>query len=163
VSENRIEPCWPHVGPELAAEIVALWRQEKAIDTPAEMQRRSAEAVCVARGADGTLLGVATAQAQLIPFLGQPMYYLRAFVAANARRGILGYRLMRGAQETLAADAASAAPASAAIGIFLELENPAFARDGDRAVWRSGFAYAGITPRGLQRRIWYFPEARLRR
>jgi hypothetical protein len=64
----------------------------------------------------------------------------------------------------LAADARREDPASEAIGIFLELENPGFARVGTHAVWRrSGFFYAGHTPRGLERRIWYFPGAQLRR
>jgi len=164
VTESRIESCWRNVGSELAAQIGALWQAENAIGDSAEIARRSGEAVCVARSAsDDRLLGVATAQPRQIPFLGQPMYYVRAFVAASARRGLLAHRLLHSTQATLAADAAGPAPASAAIGIFLELENPVFTRDGERAVWRrSGFIYAGRTPNGLQRRIWYFPDARLR-
>lgn len=163
MGDHRIEICWRQVSPALATEIAALWRSEKAIGDEAEAGRRTAEAVCVARDAHGTLVAVATAQPREIPFLGQSMYYLRAFLARTARRGLLAHRLLRACQQALAADAAGAQPASAAIGIFLELENPVFQRDGDRAVWRrSGMVYAGRTPRGLQRRIWYFPDARLR-
>lgn len=164
MSSHHIEPCWRAVVPGLAKEIAALWRSENAISDPAEAARRVAESVCVARDADGRVVAVATAQRRLIPFLGQPMYYLRAFLAQPVRRGLLAHRLLRQCQQTLAADAASAEPASDAIGLFLELENPVFARDDERAVWRrSGMVYAGLTPRGLQRRIWYFPDARLRR
>lgn len=162
MSSHRIEACWQAVTPVLAGEISALWRSEAAIGDPAEAARRVAESVCVARDAAGRVVAVATAQRRAIPFLGQPMYYLRAFLARPVRRGLLAHRLLRTCQETLAADAASAEPASDAIGLFLELENPVFARDGDRAVWRrSGMIFAGHTPRGLQRRIWYFPGARL--
>lgn len=160
---HRIESCWRSVDAALGAEIAALWKAEAAIGDPGEAGRRVAEAVCVARDAGGALVAVATAQARTIPFLGQPMYYLRAFLAASVRRGLLASRLLRSCQSILGDDAAGPAPSSPAIGIFLELENPVFRRDGDRAVWaRTGMIYAGRTPRGLQRRIWYFPNARLR-
>lgn len=163
MESHRIEPCWRAVAPALAGEIVTLWQQGRAIPDPAEALRRTREAVCVARGSDGGLVAVATAQARQIPFLGQPMYYLRAFLAPAVRRGLLAHRLLRHCQQILSADAAGPDPASPAIGIFLELENPVFSREGDRAVWRrSGMVYAGRTPRGLQRRIWYFADARLR-
>ena len=164
MSSHTIEPCWQAVTPALASEIIALWQGEAAIVDSAEAARRVAESVCVARDGAGRLVAVATAQRRAIPFLGQPMYYLRAFLARPVRRGLLAHRLLRACQDALAADAASASPASDAIGLFLELENPVFAREGDRAVWRrSGMIYAGRTPRGLQRRIWYFPGARLAR
>lgn len=159
---HQIQSCWRQVTPGLAGEIAGLWRAERAIADPDELTRRTAEAVCVARDGAAALVAVVTAQPRQIPFLGQPMYYLRAFIAPAARGGLLGQRLLRASQDILAADAASAAPYSPAIGIFMELENPVFHREGDRAVWgRSRMVYAGRTPRGLQRRIWYFPGARL--
>lgn len=162
---HRIEPCWRQVGPALAEEILALWRDGNAIGSEDEAARRTAEVVCVARAGDGRLVAVATAQPRDIPFLGgETMYYLRAFIAPHARGGLLGHRLLGACQRLLAEDAAGTQPASAAIGIFLELENPVFRREDEAAVWRrSGMVYAGRTPRGLQRRIWYFPGARLRR
>lgn len=159
---SRIEACWRRVDPDLAGEIATLWREASAVPDPQQAQDRTAEAVCVARDGDGRLVGVATAQPRRIPFLGQVMYYFRAFVAPGQRGGALAMRLLRESQRILATDAASAAPASPAIGLFLELENPVFRREGDRAVWqRTELVYAGLTPRGLQRRIWYFPGARL--
>lgn len=163
MDEHRIEPCWRQVSPALAAEIVGLWQAEGAVGDPDEARRRVAEVLCVARDGDGALVAVATAQPREIPFLGQVMYYFRAFIAARARRGMLALRLLRASQDLLAADAAGPEPASEAIGLFLELENPVFAREHSRAVWpRCGMVFAGHTPRGMQRRIWYFPDARLR-
>jgi hypothetical protein len=157
-------PCWGAVDAALGAEIVALWTRAGVIQVPGEAERRAPEAVCTARDGEGRLVAVATAQARLIPFLGETLYYLRLFVTRDARAAWLPARLLRTAQDVLAAHAASAAPSSPAIGIFLELENPGFARVGTRAVWRrSGFFYAGHTPRGLERRIWYFPGARITR
>ena len=158
----RVQDCWREVTPALAEEIVALWRAERAIGDDTEAARRTAEAVCIARDSDGQLVAVATAQPRLVPFLGQPMYYLRAFVARDRRGGLVAQRLLGACQRILAADAARPDPASAAIGLFLELENPVFRREREPAVWRrSGLVYAGVSPRGLQRRIWYFPGARL--
>lgn len=162
MTEFAIQVCWRAVDAALAAEILSMWRQGEAIASAEEAARRAGEAVCVARAADGSLVAIATAQARRIPFLGQTMYYLRAYVAPGARGGWLPQRLLDGSQRVLAADAAGPTPASAALGIFLELENPSFDRIGARAVWRrSGFVYAGRTPRGLERRIWYFPGARI--
>lgn len=159
---SRIEDCWRRVDPDLAGEIVAMWRAASALPADADARERAGEAVCVSRDGSGRLVGVATAQPRLIPFLGQTLYYFRAFVAPGRRGTTLALRLLRESQRILAADAASAAPASAAIGLFLELENPVFRRDREHAVWpRTGLVYAGLTPRGLQRRIWYFPGAQL--
>lgn len=162
VSGVAIQPCWGAVDASLAAEIIAMWRSGDAIASADEATRRAGEAVCVARAADGSLVAVATAQPRRIPFLGQTMYYLRAYVAPGARGSWLPQRLLETSQRVLAEDATGPSPAAAALGIFLELENPSFARIGARAVWRrSGFVYAGRTPRGLERRIWYFPGARV--
>lgn len=159
----RPEACWRRVDDALAQEIVALWQREGISLAGDEPLRRAHEAVCVARDAQGAVVSVVTAQARLIPFLGETLYYLRLFVAPRARNAWLPKRQLAAAQRILAADADSEAPASDAIGIFIELENPGFARIRPRAVWpHSGFFYAGRTPRGLERRIWYFPGAQLR-
>lgn len=158
-----LQPCWRQVDATLAAEVRDLWTRAAVLADPDELQRRVQDVVCVARDAAGALVAIATAQPGLVPFLGEELYHFRLFVAPSARARTLPDRMLRLAQQVLAADAASAAPASAAIGLFIVLENPRFAKLIRRAVWRrSGMIYGGRTPSGHERRFWYFPGARLR-
>jgi hypothetical protein len=49
------------------------------------------------------------------------------------------------------------------IGMLLELENQGFSDTLRRAHWTGiGFSYIGVSPRGLDLRVWYFRGARLK-
>lgn len=159
----RPQECWRRVDPALEREIVVLWSEHRVLPPDVDPSARAQEAVCVARDAGGRLVAVATARARIVPFLGESLYNFRLFVAPGARSRQLPLRMLRRSQRVLAADAAGGQPASDALGILLVLENPRFDRFRRLATWkRTGFVYAGRTPQGLQRRIWYFPGARLR-
>jgi hypothetical protein len=81
----EIVPVWKALSPELAAELVAFWRDQNAIQNEAAAARRTEQAVCIARDADGALCGVATAVVKVLPRLRQPMYYYRQFFARALR------------------------------------------------------------------------------
>ena len=65
----EIVPVWKALSPELAAELVAFWRDQNAIQNEAAATRRTEQAVCIARDADGALCGVATAMIKVLPRL----------------------------------------------------------------------------------------------
>lgn len=155
-----------------------MWRDAGAGIAPDEAARRAQEAVCAARDGDGQLVGVSTAQPRLVPFLGENMFYFRAFVVPALRRGTLGPRLAFASRQLLNDEYRRGQPADYPIGLFLEIENAGLSRDNERAVWdrpalksrpeqtswpHGALVYAGRSPRGLDRRIWYFDGARLQR
>ena len=61
-----IVPCWKQVRPELAQELMAFWRDNKAIGDDAAAAARAMQAVCVARDESGALCGVGTAVVKVI-------------------------------------------------------------------------------------------------
>ena len=174
----RFENWWGQVGADRAAELQAMWREAGAGIPPAEAMKRTREAVCAARDADGKLVGISTAQPRRVPFLGENMFYFRAFVVPELRRGTLGPRLAFASRKLLNAEYQQSTDPTYPIGLFLEIENAGLSRDNERAVWdrparrsqpehtswpHGALVYAGRSPRGLDRRIWYFDDARLQR
>ncbi|MEZ5484045.1 MAG: hypothetical protein R3F01_02615 [Lysobacteraceae bacterium] len=173
-----IENWWKQVDAARSAELQAMWQQAGAGIPPAEAAGRSLEAVCAARDPDGRLIAISTAQPRLIPFLNEYMFYFRVFVVPALRRGRLGPQLAFASRQLLNDEHQRSDDPEYPIGLFLEIESPALSRDGDRAVWsrpamkdrpehtawpHGALVYAGRSPRGLDRRLWYFDEARLRR
>ena len=53
----EIVPVWKQVTPELAQELMAFWRDNKAISDDAAAAARAMQAVCIARDESGTLCG----------------------------------------------------------------------------------------------------------
>ena len=174
----QIENWWQQVGDERSVELQAMWQRARAGIPPEQAVTRAQEAVCAARDADGKLVGISTAQPRLVPFLGENMFYFRAFVVPELRRGTLGPRLAFASRQLLNAEYQQNTDPSYPIGLFLEIENAGLSRDNERAVWdrpalksrpehtswpHGALVYAGRSPRGLDRRIWYFDDARLQR
>lgn len=156
-----ITPVWQQVTPELQAELVAFWRANKAIGDEAMAATRAAQAVCVARGEDGTLAGVGTAVVKVLPRLRQPMYYYRQYFARSLRGRHQELPFYRRAKAILQDwNAAREVPES--LGILLEVENAKIAA-AYRQAHEPGFdaTFIGYSPRGLQLRVSYFDGALL--
>ena len=157
----EIVPVWKALSPELAAELVAFWRDQNAIQNEAAATRRTEQAVCIARDADGALCGVATAMIKVLPRLRQPMYYYRQFFAKGLRGQHQELAFFQRCKQVLEAHcAAMETPES--LGILLEIENAKIAAAYKQAVV-PGFdaVFLGYSPRGMQLRASYFNNAEL--
>ena len=152
-------PVWKQVTPELAAELIEFWRENKAIGNEANAAARAMQAVSVARDEDGALCGVCTAVIKVLPRLRQPMYYFRQYFAKRmrGRNHIQSFHLRaKGILEDF--NAALDKPES--LGILLELENTKLANVYNRA-YEPEFdsTFIGYSPQGLVLRVSYFKDA----
>lgn len=156
---------WQSLAEADADAIVELWLREGALTEESRARERLAQVVSHARDADGAIVGVCTAYADVLPQTGQSMYHYRSFVAAAWRSSLVVRSLILDAVRCLEAYAAD--NGYPCIGIVVELENPRF-RDvlADAPVWRASgvrLIYVGKSARGLDLRLQYFRGASLRR
>ncbi|HEX7338570.1 MAG TPA: hypothetical protein VF271_01405 [Rhodanobacteraceae bacterium] len=162
-TEHRYETItdWQHLDPAVGATIRAFWLREQANVAGAEATRRLAEVVAHIVDENGNLAAVATAGVKVLPRLGQPLYYYRCFVGQAWRSSKLVRPLLRRSQDVLQHYArANGYPC---IGVLLELENKGFSKALRWARWpRLDFSFIGISPRGLELRVWYFRGAVLK-
>ena len=155
----EIIPVWKQVTPELEAELVAFWRDNKAVGPDAAA--RAQQVICIARDEHGALCGVATAQVKVLPRLRQPMYYYRMFFASALRGRRQFVPFFRRARQILQDyNAGLAKPES--LGLLLELENIKLGKAYPHA-YEADFdaTFIGYSPRGLQLRVSYFEGASL--
>lgn len=152
---------WQHLDQATGEAIRAFWLREHANVVGAEAVHRLHEVVAHTVDAHGELAAVATVATKVLPRLGQPMYYYRCFVGAAWRSSKLVRPLLRRTQKVLEDYARE--HDYPCIGILLELENAGFADTLRWARWPGvDFSYIGISPRGLELRVWYFRGARLK-
>lgn len=154
-------PVWKQVAPELVQELVAFWRDNKAIASETGAALRAQQAICVARDEDGVLCGVGTAVVKVLPRLRQPTYYYRQFFAKALRGRHQELPFFQRCKRILQDyNGGLARPES--LGILLEIENAKIATAYRRAV-EPGFdaAFIGYSPRGLQLRVSWFEDALL--
>ena len=157
----EIVPVWKRPMPELEQELIAFWRDNNAITDEALAKRRAAQAVCIVRGGDGALLGVATAVVRVLPRLRQPMYYYRMFFSPALRGHQQFLPVFRRSKEILHGHNASLERPES-LGLLLELENDKLGKAYPRAHEPDfGAAFIGYSPRGLQLRVSYFDDAEL--
>ncbi len=156
-----VTPVWKQVTPELKAELLAFWKENRAIGDPARAEARADEVVCIARGADGALCAVSTAVIRILPRLRQPMYYYRLFFSKTVRGQGQVIPFYNKAREVLQAYNASL-PQPESLGVLLELESRYLDAYYKRAyVPEADSTFIGYSPRGLQLRVSYFEGARL--
>jgi len=155
----EIIPVWKDPSPEVAAELVAFWRDQNAIQNETAATRRAEQVVCIARDAGGVLCGVATAVVKVLPRLRQPMYYYRQFFAKALRGQHQELVFFQRAKQILQ-DYNTGLDKPESLGILLELENAKIAAAYRRA-HEPGFdaTFIGYSPRGLQLRVSYFDNA----
>ena len=152
-------PVWKAVSPELGAELLAFWREHRAIGDEAAANARASQAVCIARDEDGAICGVGTAVVKTLPRLRQPMYYYRQFFARSLRGHRQELPFYRHCKQVLQ-DYNADLPVAESLGILLEIENSKIAAAYKRAI-EPGFdaVFIGYSPRGLELRVSYFENA----
>lgn len=152
---------WPKIAVDEAEQIVAFWMKHGALSDPSIARARAAQVVMYARDESGAIAAVCTAIARTPDRLGQPVYFYRSFVAPAWRGTRVVFRLLKQALAVLEAYARERD--WPCIGVLLELENPAFGRKGRMPVWPGvDFVYIGKSARGLECRVHWFRQARLR-
>jgi len=161
----RYHDVWQTLDDSTRDEVASFWQRHGAILDEQRARKRVGQVVALARAAGGEIAGVCTAQKQRVPDLGETLYYYRTFVAPGFRNGFIVRRLLARAVGVLG-EYSRRHPGDGAKGVYLELENPSFAKRLRWAVWpRPGleFVYIGTTPQGLERRVLWFPHARISR
>lgn len=152
---------WQHLDPAVGEAIRQFWLREQANVAGAEAIHRLTEVVAHIVDENNNMVAVATVAVKVLPRLGQPMYYYRCFVGKAWRSSKLVRPLLRHTQHVL--EKYARAHDFPCIGILLELENEGFADTLRWATWPGvGFNYIGISPRGLDLRVWYFRGAVLK-
>lgn len=160
-SQYEFVAVWKGVTEELAAELTAFWARNRAIPDADRAAARARQAVCIARGADGALVGVGTAVMRILPRLRQPMYYYRQFFSPDFRGQKRTVPFFNFAREVLESyNAALDEPES--LGVLLELENAMLA---SRYIFAhepaANSTFIGYSQKGLQLRVTYFEGAKL--
>lgn len=156
-----IQTVWKKVDPKLGEELMAFWRDNKAIVDDAAAAARATQAICIARDEAGAICGVATAVIRVLPRLRQPMYYYRQYFA-KAMRGrshfIPFYQHARQALQEY--NASLDKPES--LGMLLETENAKISAAYNHA-YEPAFAatFIGYSPRGTHMYVSYFDGAEL--
>ena len=157
----QVIAVWRQVTPALAEELTRFWLQHNAIANAEMAALRSQQAVLVARDADGSLCGVATAVLRVLPRLRQPLYYYRQFFAPQLRGRYQVLTFFRRAKEVLQAYNATL-PRAESLGLLMEIENPELAKQFRRAhMQHTQATFIGYSPAGLQLRVSYFDDAEL--
>lgn len=152
---------WQKLDAATGEAIRAFWLREDANVAGDEAARRLHQVVAHMVDGNGELAAVATAVPKVLPRLGQPMYYYRCFVGKAWRASKLVRPLLRHTQKVL--EEYAHAHDYPCIGILLELENKGFTAGLRWARWPGvDFSYIGVSPRGLELRVWYFKRARLK-
>ena len=67
----EITSVWKNITPELEAELVDFWIDNKAIADKKQAALRSKQVVCIAREDGGKIVGVSTAHPRVIPQIGR--------------------------------------------------------------------------------------------
>jgi hypothetical protein len=159
--DYRLVTDWHSLDAETGAAIRDFWLREHANVEGGEATRRLGEVVAHVVDENGELAAVATVATKILPRLGQPMYYYRCFVGKAWRSRKLVRPLLRRTQKVLEKYARE--HDYPCIGILLELENAGFADTLRWARWPGiDFSFIGVSPRGLELRVWYFRGARLK-
>ncbi len=154
---------WQKLDDATRDRIVAFWQTHGAIRDEQAARARVDQVVALARNENDEIAGVCTAVDLVVPDIGERLYYYRTFVAPPFRTGFVVRRLLFLAVQALEEHARHHVETSAK-GVYLELENPSFARHLRQAVWpRRGleFVFIGRTARGLERRVRWFEHARI--
>jgi len=169
MSEDRKSPTpgftyhtgWAELTEPDAKDLIEFWQRENALPQGQDPRQRVSQVVMFARDPDGEIAAVGTAVPQFPPSLAQPVYYYRSYVSPAWRQTRVVYNLLRKSVRLLEEDAR--AHDWPCIGVLLELENQRFGEAGRMPIWpRIEFVYIGRSPRGLECRVHWFRQARLK-
>ncbi len=161
MNEERIklQRVWQSLNENLTQEIVEFWLAQGAVRDRDVALQRAKQVVFVARSEAGALVAVNTAYLQHNEQLDLSFYYVRAFVAEPARRSQLAVIMLRRLQKFFN-ELFQMGSLSPAVGLFLEVENPAIKKFRNEAIWpTTKFVYMGRNARGDHQRAYYFDGA----
>lgn len=143
-----------------ADDVLSLWRREGALAED-EARRRASEAFLVAVHDDDGVVGVATNYLQRNAQLRAELWYFRAYVARDHRRGNLAMQLILTHRDVLV-DRWTSGEDRRGIGIVFEVEHEGMQRAFNRGVApQSELTFIGENERGGHVRVRYFPGATL--
>lgn len=158
-----IQNVWQAITPELEAEIIQFWLDQKALTSAEEAKQRVAQVAFVARDTNNRLVGISSAYRQFNEQLGNYFYYLRMFVASSARNTSIGKHLSLALNEFFEARFKEGHDPEV-IGLFSVVENKFFQKTFNMAIWPhpyAGFVYIGKNANGDHLRVYYFEGARI--
>lgn len=156
-----IHNVWQAITPELEAEIIQFWLDQKALPSEEEAKKRVPQVAFVARNPANDIVAISTVYPQMSPQLANYLFYARVFVADAARRSHTGQDLLLTAVEFFESRFKEGHNPKI-IGLFLEVENAALKQARNQAVWpTTGFVYLGQNARGDHLRVRYFEGARI--
>lgn len=148
----RLDNVYGQVTPALAAEIAALWRENRVLDG-AEAQRRTIEIVLTIRDSGGTLVGVNSVYVNDFIKVGNPYYFYRIFIRPQDRRSH-GLASFAGKATRLFLKDYQPAGHPKPQGVIIVVENRKLARPGARRMLaRQGWTSLGKGPRGFD--VWF--------
>lgn len=150
---------WKQITPQLGEELMAFWRNNKAIVDDTAAAARATQAVCIVRDEAGTLCGVSTAVVKVLPRLRQPMYYYRQFFAKSLRGKSQFIPVYLQTKQVLQEYNTSLGKAES-LGLLLETENAKLSAAYPHAHEPTFDAtFIGYSPRGTHMYVSYFAGA----
>ncbi|MGH1373632.1 MAG: hypothetical protein ACRBBW_16445 [Cellvibrionaceae bacterium] len=159
--EYLLKCVWQKIDKELSEEIVNFWLHNKALPTREVALKRVNQVAFIARARSGDLVAINTAYLKKNERIDEHFYYVRAFVAQEARRSHVGTEMLRRLQsqfEGLFEDGLL----TPAIGLCMEIESVALKNSRNEAIWpTTKFIYMGKTLEGNHVRVYYFKSARV--
>ena len=144
-------------------DVVRFWTAEARMD-PDEARRRVPEVLAVAVDPDGQLAGVCSVYVHEFETLRAPVWVCRAFVRTTNRAMSVGANLGAAAVTTLE-HRFTTGEDTRGTGVVMVQENAALRAAHPSAVWRGApvdLAYVGVTARGHDIRLKWFPGATVR-
>ena len=167
IGSLRLDRVWPKPSPELQTDVIAFWRDNDALpqgSTSEAAEARARQLVVVAHDQQGSLAGVSTAVKFHVDQFGFPCFYYRTFVApAHRNLRVLSLDLFLESYHCLN-ERFQAGHDPDVLGVYLELHNAELQRYFKHAVWEiegMNVVYVGKSRTGLQRRVWYFDNAKV--
>lgn len=147
--DYRVYSVCGRIDPDTAREVLDFWRQGRLVPAE-EALRRVPEVLCVARDAQGELVGLNSAYRAVDPGTLRVYYYYRTFIR-DADRGVVGLpTIMLRFAETCLRERASIDGVS---GMRLVMENPKLMHPAiDKRLRKAGFESVGQDARGCA--IW---------
>ena len=160
-NEFKIEIVWQQMTPELSAEVIEFWLEEKALPDIKLAEERVKQVLVVCReNQTNDIVGVATAVKMAVPrLMNNVVYYYRHFVAETCRKKNIGTEMLGVSREHLNERFASGQDTSAK-GLFTVTESKILQKSRRQGVSPAG-VFMGVNDKGEHLRIAWFDGAKI--
>jgi hypothetical protein len=159
MSELTLKPVWRMHNPEVAAQVLALWRRLDAV--PPDLAEARIKELCAVACQGDQVVGIATVAVDDVPQLGCRFGFFRCLVDPAHRERDIARRLAVYSRDLLAAWS-QGNPAEKVMGLAAVVESPNLEAISKLPVWpASRLTLAGYNDRGNQVRIVWFEHASL--